>query len=108
MSVTRETIIEFSHPVAARDAIADAVFAQFGGRVLDARVHLSPSHKIVTLFYTEPLPASARIRVTIDGDLLLDDLGQPVDADPGQVVYFDNQGAPNEYLNGGLWMKMGR
>ena len=30
------------------------------------------------------------------------------EANPGQVVYFDNQGAPNEYLNGGLWMKMGR
>lgn len=47
----------------------------------------------MTLFYDETLPASARVRVTVVGDGLLDDLGAVVDLDgdgvPGGTRFID-------------------
>ncbi len=82
VAVTRETILEFSSPLPAGTVIDDSVlFAEFGGQDLPARIHLSPSRKRVTLFYDHGLPASARIRVRLVGDDLLDANGNAVDAD---------------------------
>ncbi len=93
VAVTRETVVEFDLPLLAGSVTSDAIFAQFAGERLDARIHLSSSRQVATLFYSAPLPASARVRVTVDGDLLLDDEGRPVDADgdeePGGVKIFD-------------------
>ncbi|RKZ83649.1 MAG: hypothetical protein DRR19_18800, partial [Candidatus Parabeggiatoa sp. nov. 1] len=82
VAVTRETIIEFSRPLAEDSVIDDSIlFAEFGGQQLPARIHLSPSRQRVTLFYPDNLPASARIRVTLDTRSLRDDLGQPLDVE---------------------------
>ena len=93
VAVTRETIIEFSHPLGGGSLPATAISAQFGGQTLSARPHLSPDRSRVTLFYTDPLPASARVRVTVDGDQLTNTEGQPVDADgdglPGGIGIID-------------------
>jgi hypothetical protein len=82
VSVTRETIVHFSQPLASSTVIdSDVFFAEFGGQPLPGEIHLAPDRRTVTLFYQENLPASARIRVTLFGNSVLDETGQAVDAD---------------------------
>ena len=81
VALTRETIIRFTAPLDEKLIGADAFVATFGGEVIPALLHVSPDATRVTLFYEEPLPASALVRVTVDGDQLVDDLGNAVDAD---------------------------
>jgi cysteine-rich repeat protein len=56
-------------------------------------VHVSPDRRTVTLFYAADLPASARVRVTVDGNRLRGEGGIAVDADvdgsPGGVALVD-------------------
>jgi hypothetical protein len=93
VAVTRETIIEFSWPISSTGVTTDTFSAQFGGQALAARVHQSPDRRRVTLFYEQPLPASARVRVTVNGDNLFDNQGRAVDVDgdglPGGVATID-------------------
>ncbi len=82
VAVTRETILRFSSPLASTTVVGnDRLYAQFGGRRLLSRVELSTDRLTLTLFYLEPLPGRARIRVTFNGDGLKDGAGQFVDAD---------------------------
>jgi hypothetical protein len=86
VAVTRETILRFSNPLAESTTIGDqTLFAEFGGQRLAARIHLAPDRRSVTLFYDQSLPASARIRVTLRGDSLIDVFGNAVDADRNDV-----------------------
>ena len=94
MSVNRETILRFSNPLASDAVIGnDLFFASYGGRKILSRVELSSDKKTATLFYLEPVPASARIRVTFIGDSVFDFLGRTVDADgnglPGGTAQID-------------------
>jgi plastocyanin len=90
VAVTRETIIEFDAPIAADGVTAANFYARFGGQSLGARLQHSADRRGVTLFYNDPLPASARVQVTINGDGIQDASGQKVDADgdgqPGGVT----------------------
>ena len=86
VAVTRETILEFDRPIRAASVTATNIYATFGTTPLKARLHHSADGKRVTLFYTEPLPASARIQVTVNGDGLVDDAGHPIDADKNGVA----------------------
>jgi hypothetical protein len=81
VAVTRETVIEFSEPLDATTVTTATFSARFAGQTLPARLDLSPDNKTVTLFYLQPLPASARVRVTIDGDNLRNGAGYTIDAD---------------------------
>ena len=81
VALTRETVLEFSAPIAPATIHAGSVFAEFGGSLLDAQLHVSQDATRVTLFYTEPLPANATVRVTVSGADILDYRGFPVDAD---------------------------
>lgn len=87
IAVTRETVVRFSRPLAA-DATLDVnrLKATFGGRQLLSRVELSSDRRTASVFYLEPLPGGARIRVTLNGDGLQDAFGQDVDA--------NNDGSP--------------
>ncbi|MCH8333114.1 Ig-like domain-containing protein, partial [Candidatus Sumerlaeota bacterium] len=93
VSVTRETILEFSVGLDPATVNEQTIFAEFGGVKLAARIHLSPDQRIVTLFYDPPLPASARVRVTVDGDRLSSAGGAAIDADddgqPGGVAIIE-------------------
>ncbi|MGE3308462.1 MAG: Ig-like domain-containing protein [Limisphaerales bacterium] len=94
VSVTRETILRFSNPLASDATIGNGTFfASYGGRKLLSRVELSSDKRTATLFYLETVPASARIRVTFMGDSVPDFLGRPVDADangiPGGIAEID-------------------
>lgn len=82
VAVTRETILRLSAPLAPASTVGnDRFYAEFGGRKLLSRVELSSDRRTLTLFYLEPLPGRARIRVTFNGDGLNDVAGQAVDAD---------------------------
>lgn len=81
VAITRETIFRFSAPLGGGSVTSNIFFASFAGAPLAARIQVSPDRKVVTLFYDDPLPASARIRVSFDGDAVMDTSGRPVDAD---------------------------
>ena len=82
VAVTRKTIIRFGVPLApATEVDTTKVFATFGGTTLATTLHMSRNRKTVTLFYHEILPESARIRLTILGDELIDENGCALDGD---------------------------
>ncbi len=82
VAVTRETILRFSNPLGAdADITTNDFYAMFGNEKLDARIHMAADRRSATLFYEEPLPASARIRVTFKGNLISDVFGRSVDGD---------------------------
>jgi len=82
VSLTRETIVRFSGPLAAGTRLdTSAFYAEFGGRKLLSRVELSGDRRQATLFYLEPLPAGGRVRVSFVSDGLQDAEGQGVDGD---------------------------
>lgn len=94
VAVTRETIFRFSRALSNPGLITPAtLFAQFGGQVLQSRIHVSPDRKTVTLFYLQTLPASARVRVQFQTNGLVDELGIPLDGDldgqPGGIKLID-------------------
>ena len=81
IAVTRETIITFSDPIEPSDITDATIYAMFSGKLLTKRLHISPDNRRVTLFYDDPLPASAQIEVFIDGDNIHDASGYALDAD---------------------------
>ncbi len=82
VSVNRETVLRFSHALALDTLLrADDLHAEFAGRRLLARAELSSDRRTATLFYLEPLPGSARVRVWFEGDAVRDATGRLVDAD---------------------------
>jgi len=90
VAVTRETVLRFNRPLAPDAAPGrNAFFADAAGRRVLSRTEISPDRLSATLFYLEPLPSAARVRVIFDGDKVLDAAGKPVDADadgePGGV-----------------------
>ena len=94
VAVTRETVLRFSKPLAVGTEIDENnLFAEFGGERLDADVHIAQDRRTVTLFYGEMLPSSSRIRVTLIGGDIADELGLSVDVDtdgvPGGTYEFD-------------------
>ena len=90
VAVTRETIFYFSAPLAENTVLGlNHLSAEFGGRRILSRVELSSDRRKATLFYLEPLPASARIQVTFNAADVADTNGKLLDADgdgtPGGV-----------------------
>lgn len=82
VAVTRETVLHFSMPLALNAAIdTSKLFAEFGGRKILSRVELSSDRKKATLFYLEPLPSNARVRVSFDSTGVNDLLGRAMDGD---------------------------
>ena len=94
VAVTRETVFRLSHPLSMSSSVdTQRLFATFGGDGLPGRVQVSSDRDTITLFYDDPLPASARVRITLIGDGLLDENGLDVDVDadhfPGGTLEFD-------------------
>ena len=81
VAVTRETILEFDLALDPASVNSTAISATFSNQILGTRLNLAPDGKRVTLFYNTDLPASARVRVGINGDQLRDNSGNPVDVD---------------------------
>lgn len=81
VSLTRATNLSFDGALDPVTVTSNSISAAFAGETLASSFHLSADGTKVTLFFAEPLPERARIRVTVDGDRLHDALGRPVDAD---------------------------
>lgn len=82
VAVTRETVVYFTVPLAPSAALDTTKFtAEFGGKKILSRVEIASDRKKATLFYLEPLPSNARIRVVLDSTGLTDLLNRPVDGD---------------------------
>lgn len=82
VSVTRETIFQFSRPLAADVTVStETVSAEAAGRRLLTRAEINRDRTKLTLFYLEPMPGGTRVRVRLDGSRLRDEAGGTVDAD---------------------------
>lgn len=80
VALTRETIVRFSVPLGASVDIDDSVIrAEFGGELIQGQIHLSADRRALSLFYPAGLPPTARVRVTVSGDNLVDSRGLPMD-----------------------------
>jgi len=87
VSLTRETILRLDAPLSEQSVPStNTLYAEFGGRRVLSRLELGTDRESLSLFYHEPLPASARVWVTFDGDTVTDFLGRPVDADGDGTV----------------------
>jgi hypothetical protein len=94
VALTRETILTLSGEITPKQAFApNDFYATFGGATLPGQARITPDGRRIKLFYNPPLPASARVRATFNGDAFLDVRGYPVDADgdgvPGGLTTFD-------------------
>ena len=86
VSVTRETVIRLDAPLAENSLLpANSLYAEAAGRRLLTRTELGTDRRSLSLFYLEPLPAAARVRVTLDGGLMRDAAGFDLDADGDSV-----------------------
>jgi hypothetical protein len=87
VAVTRETILYLTMPLSANATINTTnLYAKFGDRKLLTRAELSSDKRKVTLFYLEPIPASATITVYLDSTGLSDLVNRPIDADGDGVA----------------------
>ena len=94
VAVTRETVVYFSLPL-AEDTVLDNThfFALFAGQKLTTRIELSSNRTKATLFYLDPLPGNARVRVVFNSDGITDIFGREMDVDrdgePGGLFSLD-------------------
>lgn len=87
VAVTRETILYLTMPLSSNATIdTSKLYAKFGDRKLLTRAELSSDKRKVTLFYLEPIPASATITVYLDSTGLSDLVNRPIDADGDGVA----------------------
>ncbi|MGZ8920030.1 MAG: Ig-like domain-containing protein, partial [Limisphaerales bacterium] len=96
VSVNRETVLLFDRPLDSSVTLTtNQFFTTVSGRRILSRIELASDRRTATLFYAEPLPAGSRVKVTFDGNVVLDNTGHVIDADhngtPGgvAVVEFD-------------------
>ncbi len=82
VAVTRETIVQFSSPLAANTVLtANNFYAGSGGRRFLSRIALSSDRMKATLFYLEPLAGSSRVYTVFDGAGVKDERGRLIDPD---------------------------
>jgi membrane-associated phospholipid phosphatase len=85
--------IFFSHSVDVSTLTTDSLYATFNGVKLAARIVPSTDGKWAWLYFQNPLPSSARIQVTVDGNLIRATSGNSlldadVDGTPGGKTTF--------------------
>ena len=94
IAVTREMIVRLSQPLSSNVVLTVQKFhADFGARRFLSRVEVSNDRRTLTLFYLENLSGSTRVKVTLEGNTLLDFAGRPIDADgdgqPGGTAFIE-------------------
>jgi hypothetical protein len=103
--VNRETILNLSGPLADGTTLnTSMLYAEATGRRLLSRVEIAADRRRVSLFYLEPVPSSARVKVTFVGDTIRDVQNQIIDADgdgrPGGVATINFDTASTAFLQG--------
>lgn len=87
ISVLREVVLTFSDPLPPSVSLTTSnFFAEANDRKLLTRIHMGVDRQSATLFYLEPVPGSARVRVQLNSD------GFPLDA--AARVDFDGNSIP--------------
>lgn len=77
VSITRETVLHLSAPLAADTVLDTSILrAESAGRSILSRAELSSDRRRVSLFYGENLPAGARVQVTFGSPNLRDSSGR--------------------------------
>jgi len=93
VSVTRETVIRFDRQVDPATITPQTFFITAASEPVTGRIRVSPTERFATFFYDNPLPASTRVVVSVDGDKIMGRDGMPLDADndsePGGAGVFE-------------------
>ena len=93
VNVERETIVRFDGEIDPATVTEDSFFVIANSERVAGRVVVSSTNRFATFFYDAPLPASTEIRVVVDGGVITDASGTPIDADgdflPGGVATAD-------------------
>ncbi|MCK6500351.1 MAG: carboxypeptidase-like regulatory domain-containing protein, partial [Nitrospira sp.] len=94
VAVTREAVFRLNGALAGDAALSAAdLHAVVGDRRLLVRPEISSDRRTATLFYLENVPGNTRVRVTLNGNGLLDASGKALDADgdgqPGGVYVLE-------------------
>ncbi len=108
ISLTRETVIRFDRPVDPDTITPASFYLTAAGTPVTGQIRVSPTELFATLFYDEPLPASTRVNVFVDGDLIKGRDGIALDAnsdyDPGGVGTFAFETLPMSLVpNTSVW-----
>ena len=67
VGVTVHPRIVFSHPVNQATLTTNNFYASFGSQVLPANIVPAQDGSFAWLFFQQPMPGGARVRVTVDG-----------------------------------------
>lgn len=86
VSTTREIIVHFGKKVNPATVTAESFYLLANGEQISGRISVSSTEEFATLFYDEPLPASTRVRVVVDGNQIIGRDGQALDDDGNGVA----------------------
>ena len=81
VATTREFVLRLDRALEPSVTVDESVIrAEFGGEVIPGHIHVSNDRQSISLFFDNPLPQNARIRVTVNADSLVDSTGFAIDA----------------------------
>ena len=86
MLPTREVIVRFDTQIDPTTVDASSFYLIANGQQLPGNVRVSSTREFATFFPAQPVPASTEVRVVVDGSMILDTAGNPVDADGDGVL----------------------
>jgi hypothetical protein len=94
----REAIVHFDGLIDPETLTAESFYVIANSAKVPGRVVVSSTERFATYFYDSPLPPSTEIRVVVDGSLVTDQAGEPIDADgdalPGGIATADFRTLP--------------
>jgi hypothetical protein len=108
VSLTRETIVNFSAEVDPATVTSESFYVIAKGTRIPGRIRVSATERFATFFYDDPLPESTAVRVYLDGDRIMGRDGQKLDANsngqPGGVGRFEFRTLPLSLIsNTSVW-----
>lgn len=104
VSLTRETVVQFTAPVNPTTVTPDSLYLIAKGERIPGTIRVSPTKKFATYFYNTALPESTEVRVVVDGEKIVGIDGKKLDADndglPGGMETADFTTLPLTLLPG--------
>ena len=104
VSPDREVIVRFDGPVDPSTIDTDSLYLIANGERVAGTVRVSSTRRFATIFPDDPLPASTQVRMVVDGDLIQDAIGNPLDGEAdgalGGIATADFQTLPLTRIDG--------
>ena len=85
VNVTRNAVVYFDQALDPSTITTESFYMQLSQTPIAGQVEVSSTNKFATFFPDEALPSSTQLQVIVDGDLIKDMDGNPIDADGNGV-----------------------